>query len=241
MKYRRSILALTSPFIITLVLTAAEVDVSTKVSHTGPVSKPVAVSLADNSTVIVDSKLPDNNEVIEHNNNGHHPEVKLFGKPIGILAQFGVTVFNFLIFFGILFLALKGALSSAFKTQKEELQNRLFKSEKDKEEAKLQIQELETRMAGLRQELSSVMAKAEMDAKLEQSQILEDAKIEVAQIVSQTHAEIESLKRGVKAELHAMVMELVVANAEQNLTAQLHGDLAASTLDRAIVKVRGNK
>jgi F-type H+-transporting ATPase subunit b len=240
MKYRQSILALTSPLIITLVLTAAEVDVRTNVSHAGPVSKPVAVSLADNSAVIVDSKLPDSNEVIEHNK-GHHPEVKLFGKPIGVLAQFGVTVFNFLIFFGILFLALKGALSSAFKTQKEELQNRLFKSEKDKEEAKLQIQELETRMAGLQQELSSVMAKAEMDAKLEQSQILEDAKTEVAHIVSQTHAEIESLKRGVKAELHAMVMELVVAKAEQNLTAQLHGDLAASTLDRAIGKVRGNK
>lgn len=241
MKYRQSILFLISPLVMTLVLTASEADVRSH-DHHAVVNQSGVVSLVDAAVVetVVDHKLSDSDEAAGHSK-GSHPEVKLFGKSLGTLAQFGVAVFNFLIFFGILFLALKGALSSAFKAQKEELKNRLSKSEKDKEEAGRQIQELEARMAGLQQELSSVIAKAEVDAKSEQSQILEDAKIEVAQIMSQTHAEIESLKRGAKAELHAMVMELVVANAAQQLATQLHGDLAANTLDHAIEKVRGDK
>jgi F0F1-type ATP synthase membrane subunit b/b' len=237
MKHRRNLFFLASPLIMTLVLSAAESDMVTN-TYRAKAGQSVVVSSTDTAVNdIFGHELSDVNVVAEKSN-GHHSEVKLFGKSISALAQFGVTVLNFTIFFGILFMALRRALSSAFRSQKEELKNRLFKSEKDKEEARRQVQELETRMTGLQQELSNVMAKAEMDAKSEQIQILEAARVEVAQIMSQTYADIETLKQGAKAELHAMVMELVISNATQRLTAQLRGDLASTTLDRAIEKVR---
>ena len=45
------------------------------------------------------------------------PQIKLFGLPLGQLGQFSVRVVNFAIFFAILYFILKGALSSAFKSQ----------------------------------------------------------------------------------------------------------------------------
>ena len=245
MKSRRSILFLTAPLFVTSALVAAGIHTGHHAAvHTVAINQPKIVSLTANNTVATTDHMSSDIDAVaavaEHSKS-HHPEVKLFGRPIGVLAQFGVTVFNFLLFFGILFFALKGALSSAFKTQREELKAKLFKSEQDKEEANRQVQELEARMFGLQQELSSVMAKAEIDAKIEQNQILEAAKTEVAQIMHQTHVEIESLKQSAKSELHAMVMDLVIANAAERLTAQLHGNLAAHTLDQAIEKVRGNK
>ena len=241
MKYLRSIIFLVL-MIMTSALTATEADIGTGALLARVASHYKVMSLTDATVKAVSRELSSMYaDAADSHSKDHHPEVKLFGRPVGVLAQFGVMVFNFLLFFGILFFALRGALSSAFKSQREELKNRLFQSERDKEEAERQVQELETRMADLQQELGSVMAKADMDAKHEQNQILESAKAEVAHIMSRTHADVESLKQSAKAELHAMVMELVVASVAQRLTAQLHGDLAAKTLDQAIEKVRGNK
>ena len=81
-----------------------------------------------------------------HEGHAHHPEVKLFGKSLGTLAQFGVTVFNFALFAGILALLLKGALSSAFKARAKELEEKLSQAEREKLEADRQIRELEAKL-----------------------------------------------------------------------------------------------
>jgi len=237
MKCRLSIFSFRSLLIMMIALAASETYAGNRSYGIELASRPKIVSLANIMSTAVSHDVGGEVE----RSKDHHPEVKLFGRPIGVLAQFGVMVFNFLIFFGILFLSLRGLLSFSLKSQKEKLKDRLLKSEKDKEEARRQVNELEVRMSNLQQELDDVMTKAEIDANSEQSRILENARTEVAQIMSQTYAEIESLKHGAKAELHAMVMELVVANTTKRLTTQLHGDLAAHALDCAIEKVRGNK
>lgn len=169
----------------------------------------------------------------------HHPVIKLFGHSLGVLGQFGVSVFNFVLFAGILFVLLKGALASAFQARTRELTDKLSLAERDKAEAEAQIRELEGRMAGLQQELEGIMAKAEAEAEAEKIRILESAQAEAAQIREQTGAEILAQQRSAENGLRALVAELVVAGAAQRLEAQVTGEAAAHALDQAIAQVGG--
>jgi len=172
---------------------------------------------------------------------GHHPEIKLFGKSLGTMAQFGVTVFNFILFAAILYFILKGVLAAAFKARTKELEDKLSQAEREKDEAGQQIQELEAKMAGLQQELEGIMAKAEVEADVEKQRILESAQTEAAQIRLQTKAEIDAQKRQAETELRALVTELVMAKTTQRLQTEIQGDLAAGVLDKAIEQVGGAK
>jgi F-type H+-transporting ATPase subunit b len=171
----------------------------------------------------------------------HHPEVKLFGHALGGGAQFGVMLFNFILFVGILVALLKGALSSAFKARARELEDKLSQAEREKAEADRQIAELESRMAGLQQELEGIMAKAEAEAETEKERILESARAEAAQVLEQTKAEIGAQQRQAETELRALVAELAVAGAARRLEGRVQGDVAARVMDRAIEQVGGAK
>jgi len=171
----------------------------------------------------------------------HHAPVTLFGHALDDKAKFGVQVFNFAIFAAILVLLLKGALASAFKARTRELEDKLSQAERDRTEAAAQIQELDTRMAGLQQELEGIMAKAEADAEQEKERILASAKAESAQILAQTLVEIKFQQRQAEDELRALVATLAVEGAATRLEARLQGPEAAQVIDRAIVQVGGAK
>ena len=172
----------------------------------------------------------------------HHPSITLFGHNLGTLAQFGVQVFNFILFAAILVILLKSALASAFKARTRELEDKLSQAETDKAEAAVQIQALDSRMAGLQQELEGIMAKAEADAETEKQRILESAKAEAAQILAQTQAEITFQKRQAEDELRALVAELAVVGATRRLETRLSFDeTATQVLDKAIHQVGGAK
>jgi F-type H+-transporting ATPase subunit b len=171
----------------------------------------------------------------------HHPTITLFGHNLEAPAQFGVQLFNFIIFAAILVILLKGALAAAFKGRTKELEDKLSQAEKDKAEAAHQIQELDRRMAGLQEELEGIMAKAETDAEQEKERILESAKLEAAQILAQTQAEITFQKRQAEDELRALVASLAVEGATRRLETRLQGATAVQVLDRAIDQVGGAK
>jgi F-type H+-transporting ATPase subunit b len=172
---------------------------------------------------------------------GHHAPIKLFGHELGKGAQFGIQVFNFAIFAGLLFLLLKGTLASAFKARAKELEEKLSQAERERSEADAQIKELETRMAGLQEELAGIMAKAETDAAGEKERILAAAKQEAAQILAQTQAEIDYQKRAAESELRSLVAELALQGATQRIQAQVTGETAQRILDRSIQQVGGAK
>ena len=169
----------------------------------------------------------------------HHAQVTLFGHVLDDKAKFGVQVFNFAIFAAILVLLLKSALASAFKARTRELEDKLSQAERDRAEAAAQIQELDTRMAGLQQELEGIMAKANAEAEQEKERILASAKAESAQILAQTQIEIKFQQRQAEDELRALVATLAVEGATGRLEARLQGPEAAQVLDRAITQVGG--
>lgn len=175
-----------------------------------------------------------------HGETAHHgPKIKLFGMTLGPFGQFMVKLFNFAVFSLGLFFLLKGALGSAFKARTKELLDQLSQAERDKAQGEAQIQELNTRMAGLQQELDGIIGKAEADAEAEKKHLLEAARQEAEQILVQTRQEIEYLKRTAEQELRALVAELAVQGATERLQARVQGATADLVLDRSIQQVGG--
>jgi len=176
----------------------------------------------------------------DHDHGGHHgPEIVLFGAHIGDTGQFFLKLANFLIFAGLIFLLLKGVLSSAFKTRIKEIETKLAQSENDKAEGEAQLRELEAKMAGLEQELSGVMAKAESDAETEKQRILEAARAEADQILAQVQVEIEHQRRSAETELRELVARLAVEGAQARIQRQAQGDSATRIMDQAIQQIGG--
>ncbi|MDR3672464.1 MAG: F0F1 ATP synthase subunit B [Holophaga sp.] len=219
-------IALLAPFILVFALTAPDAAAMAQAPH-----PPAAQTEVQGQAEAEEG----------HAAHPHHPDVVLFGQHLGTGAQFGVTVFNFILFAGLLWFLLKGALSSAFKARSKELEEKLSQAERDKAEAGRQIQELEDRMAGLQQELEGIMAKADADAEAEKQRILESAKAESAQILLQTRAEIDAQARQAEAALRALVSELAVTGAARRLEAQVQGPVADQVMDQAIDQVGGAK
>ncbi len=206
---------------------------------------PAAQEATAHEAVGQPSAAPSAHEATSHEAAGHEaaahhgPEIKLFGRSLGPFSQFLVKLFNFAIFFFGLFFLLKGALGSAFKARTQELKEQLSQAERDQAQGQAQIQELETKMAGLQQELDGIMVKAEEEAELEKQRILEAARQEADQIRTQTRQEIEYQKRLVEQELRALVAELAVQGATERLKIRVQGATAEQVLDRSIAQVGG--
>ena len=163
----------------------------------------------------------------------------LFGKDYGNGGAFLVQLLNFALYGAALFFMLKGALSTMFKSRKEELETLLAQAERDKADGEAQMQELEAKMAGLEGELAGILSKAETDAEAEKQHVLEAAKAEATLILAQAQAEIGHQKRQAEQELRALVAELAIEGAAQRLEAKLKGPESAKALDRAIQQIGG--
>ena len=188
-----------------------------------------------------EGRTPEGHEAKGEEHEAHHAQIKLFGRELGKPGQFGIQLFNFALFAGLLFFLLKGALSSAFKARAKELEEKLSQAEREKAEADAQIQELEARMAGLQAELAGIMAKAGTEAEAEKERIIASAQTEAAQILAQTRAEIDYQQRTAETALRALVAELAVEGATRRLQNQVTGDVASRVLDRSIQQVGGSK
>lgn len=177
-----------------------------------------------------------------HATQGHHgPAVKLFGLELGTTGQFLVKLFNFLLFAGLLFFLLKGALAAAFRARTRELKEALDQAGRDKAEGEAQVRELEARMAGLEQELADIMARAEREAEAERQRIVEAARAEAEALMAQARTDIEAQRRQAEQDLRALVARLAVEGAARRLEAEVQGPVAARVIDQAIGQVGGAK
>jgi F-type H+-transporting ATPase subunit b len=174
-----------------------------------------------------------------HEGGGHESQVTLFGVNYGETGQFYLKLINFLIFGGLMFWLLKGVLSSAFRARTTEIEAKLAQSESDRAEGEAQLRELETKMAGLHEELDGIMAKAEAEASAEKQRIIEAAKAEAGQILAQVQSEIEYQKRLAEIELRELVAKLAVESAEQRIQRQVQGDTVSWIMDQAIARIGG--
>jgi len=199
-----------------------------------------AEDTADHGAMATHNGEGDPHNEAEHHGGAHHAEpVTLWGNEYYDTGQFFLKLINFLIFAGLLFLMLKGALSKAFKTRALDIEMKLRQSNWDKQEAEDQMRDLEAKMAGLEGELDDIIKKAESDAETEKQRILDAARAEADQLMVQARAEIDHQRRVAEAELRELVAKLALEGAEKRVSQMMVGDSASKVMDQAIRRVGG--
>jgi F-type H+-transporting ATPase subunit b len=175
----------------------------------------------------------------EAHSSGHGPAIEFLGHPLSPFWQFFIRVVNFAIFFAILYLALKGLLSSAFKMRAKELEEKLTQAERDRAEGEARIAEMEAQMAEMGKELEAIMAKAEVEALDEKARIIAEARQEATAILAQTRQDIENQRFQIEHELRAMIANLAVEGARNRIGSRLQGEVGVRVIDESIKQMGG--
>lgn len=148
-------------------------------------------------------------------------------------------IVNFSIFAAGIWFLIGVGKKAAFRKKAEDIEHRLRQAERDKAEGEAQIRDLETRMAGLQQELEGLVSRAEADAEAEKVRVVDAARQEASMIVAQAGAEIAFKQKQAELELRALVAQLAAEAAAQRIEARIQGE-ASSVLDKAIREI-GNR
>jgi len=90
-----------------------------------------------------------------------------------------------------------------------------------KAEADRQLQDAETRLGRLDQEVTDLRAAAQRDAAAESDRIRAATQNEIAKVAAAAKAEIEAAERSARLELKALAAKLAVEGAEALLARQL--------------------
>lgn len=146
---------------------------------------------------------------------------------------------NFALFAAGIWLLIGVGKKAAFQKKAQDIEHRLRQAERDKAEGEAQIRDLETRMAGLQQELEGLVSKAEADAEAEKTRVVEAARQEASMIVAQAGAEIAFKQKQAELELRALVAQLAAEAAAQRIQSRIEGE-ASKVLDKAIREI-GNQ
>ena len=128
--------------------------------------------------------------------------------------NFAAHVINAAIFFGTLYWLLRKPVSAFFSQRLKTIREDLDLAEKSRKEAKKRLDEIESKMASLQQELEQIENQAREDAERERQRITEEAKREAERIIEQARAEVENARRQAILELKAYTANLAMEEAE---------------------------
>ncbi len=131
---------------------------------------------------------------------------------------------NFLIFAGIMYLALRGPLSDFLNFRRTEVKNQLDKSLEAKTTAEAKYSELQSRLDNFESELSTLQEKVRTDAAAERSVLLANAERSAKNLEQAAQRTIEEELRRARAELRAEAVDLSVKIAHDLLTENITDD-----------------
>jgi F-type H+-transporting ATPase subunit b len=124
---------------------------------------------------------------------------------------------NFFILFGGLGWYLRKPLREFLETRSRSIEEGLASGRLARESALKQMNEIESRMERLDEEVRALRASAVKEAEEEKARIIASAKMEAQKILEVAQREIEGLKKSARLELKAHVAGLAVKLAEERL------------------------
>lgn len=131
---------------------------------------------------------------------------------------------NVVLFFGGLFYILKTPVGGFFSRRLQNIKEALVKAEKSREEAKVRLDEIESKMANLDAELAEIEAKAKADLEREKVQLEIQANEDASRIMEQAKDEIEQMHREAVLELKAYVVDMALESAEKQIRETMSED-----------------
>src|SRR4051812_16674711 len=124
--------------------------------------------------------------------------------------------FNLLLFAGLLVFALKKVnLRAAFRTRAESIKAELEKARTERDAALAKLKEVEERLAGLNDQVSSINDRSKTEAAAERKRIAQSTEEEVSKLSAQAQREIENAAKAAKKELRRFAAEQSVRMAEE--------------------------
>jgi F-type H+-transporting ATPase subunit b len=131
---------------------------------------------------------------------------------------------NFLIFAGIMYLALRGPLSDFLNFRRAEVKDQLDKSLEAKTTAEAKYSELQGRLDNFESELSALQERVRTDAAAERETLLANAERSAKNLEAAAQRTIEEELRRARAELRAEAVDLSVKIAHELLTENITDD-----------------
>ncbi len=146
---------------------------------------------------------------------------------------------NFVILFGFfLWLCLKKA-PGFFRRQADVISSAITRATAAKGEADRTLQEAETRMARLEQEIAELRAQGQKDAAAEGERIRALARIDAEKIAQAAKAEIEAAERAARVELKKIAAKLAVDRTESLLAERLTPKAQEALISEFVKNLQG--
>jgi DNA phosphorothioation-dependent restriction protein DptG len=124
--------------------------------------------------------------------------------------------FNLFLFVGLMVFALKKFnISDAFRTRGESIKAELEKARTERDAALAKLKEVEERLSGLNQQVSSIKDRSKAEAAEERKRIAQSTQQEISKLSVQAQREIENAGKAAKAELRKFAAEQSVRMAEE--------------------------
>lgn len=122
---------------------------------------------------------------------------------------------NLAIFVGAIIYILRRPLSDAFRTRREAIRRDLMRAQEERNAALAKLEEVESRLARLDTEMTSVREQARREAAEERERIRRATEVETQKLREQAQREIESAGKAARAELRQYAAEQSVRLSEE--------------------------
>lgn len=122
---------------------------------------------------------------------------------------------NLFIFVGLLIYILRKPVSSAFKERRENLRAELMKAQEERDAAIAKLQEVESRLSTLDEEVARVREEAKKEAAEEKERITKSVEADAEKLREQARREIENAGKVAKKELRSFAAEQSIRLAEE--------------------------
>jgi F-type H+-transporting ATPase subunit b len=146
---------------------------------------------------------------------------------------------NFAIVAAALIWFFRKKLPAWFRGNADAISSAIAKATAAKEEAERQVQEAETKLANLKQEIATLQATAKQEAAEEAERIRALAQSDATKVGVAAQAEIEAAERAARMELKALAASLAVDGAESLLQRQLTPAAQESLVDSFVKSLEG--
>jgi len=147
--------------------------------------------------------------------------------------------FNLAIFAGLMVWVLfrKANLSLAFRNRRESIKTELEKARKERDEALAKLKEVEERIAGLNDQITSIKENSKHEAAADRQRIALSTEQEISKLTEQAQREIENAGRTAKNDLRRYTAEQSVRLAEDILKRDMRPEDDARLIARNIEEV----
>ena len=130
-------------------------------------------------------------------------------------------VFNLLLFLGVMVYLLRGSVSAALRTRRENIRRDLMRAQEERNAALAKLEEVESRLSLLDSETQAIKAQALREAAEERERIERSTEEEARRLREQAQREIESASKTARQDLRRFAAEQSVRLAEEMIRRNL--------------------